>query len=355
MKFTSTLLALGLATGVISSPTLERRDGAAIAAAIGVIAADITQFNTDINAYNGGPPDIIQADSDKIVADTKLAITVVTAQDSLSLLDISLILTPITDLSPIINQAIDDLIAKKDLLVEACAGEQVLDDLNQQLATATTLADSVTERVPENMKELAGQLSTPILAGINKGITAFTGIAPCVTSTTSTSEPTATTTASPTNTEESTTTTDSGPSTTPSATDSGTPTGPSPTYPPSNSTSSAGPSYPTATEGGSDGDDCSSSYVGGPSPTYGGSEPYPTGGEGQTYPPGGAGHPYPTGGQGQTYPPGGEGQQYPTGGVPPYPTSVPSGGSTLPPITNSAARLSGPIGVIIAIAAIVAF
>jgi hypothetical protein len=358
MKFTSTFVTFGLAAGAIATSAVQRRDGAAIGDAIAQIALDIAQFDSDVNAYTGGPPTTIQSDSDKIVADTNTAIDAVHAVTALSEDEVGLLITPIQNLNTSINTAITDLIAKKDLLVAACAGDQTLDDLNQQLSTATALSNGVVAIVPSELQEIAGELAAPILAAINLGIAAFTGAdSSACTSTTTTSASSTTSTSSPTDTSTTgptTTTTGEGSSSTGSTgsssgnlspTSSATPpyttggSGPNTSgvasgtgCPPGASSGGAGYTYPTYPAG------SSPTYPAGSSPTYsaGGNPTYPAGGNNPTYPAGGS-NPYSTGGSGS-----------PSG-------SASGGGSTPPPFANGAASNSGPFAVVLAIAAVLAF
>lgn len=332
MKITSTALSLGLAL----AGSARAQGITAIAAAIQQVANDITQFDTDVLAYTGGATTTIQTDSDAIVSDTNLAITAVNGSPVLDDSEVEVILPAILALNTTINQAIADLISKKAELAAACAGAQTLNDLNEQLSTATDLANGLTAITPPDLASVAPELSAPIIAAINSGIAAFAGLAPCTTSSTSspTSSPTSTATSSPATTSPETTATSTGPAT------SSTPSGPG-----SNSTSSATsspsvPVYPTSTP---------PSYPTGPGSPSGSiapasSTPCPPG---SSSPAGGSPPPYQTGS--------GSGSGSPSGvatssGKPGSGSGGNSGSTTsVPPsITNGAGRVGASVGVVLA-------
>lgn len=337
-------MALGLAVGAIATPTVQRRDVTAVAASIAAIATDITTFDGDVNAYTGGTPTTIQSDSDKIVSDTNSAISAVSAVPSFSDTDAELLIPPIQALNSSINTAIDDLIAKKDALVAACAGDQTLGDLNQQLSTASTLADSITARVSTDLQPLAAELSAPIIAAINRGIDAFTGANTCSSSSSSSPPPaTSSSTSAPGTTPTSVATPTTTPGTYPTTVATSAPNGyptsspiypeTTPTYPATSPTYPAtSPVYPVSTPSGSGvasgtGVTPCSTGAGSPPP------PYTTGESAPTYPVG-------TGGNGGS----------PT-------TSAGGSGSTPPPpppITGAATQLSGSVGLVVALVAILA-
>lgn len=173
MKVSSSLIALALALGATASPTRVQRDAASIESAIANIATAVNALDAAEKAYTGGDTTTLQTDSDAVVSATDAATTVANASADLSDLDAIGLVSPIQSLTTDVQNAINDIIAVKSLIVAAGSQAQTLSDLIAQNTSATALASAITAKVPADLQSTAASLAAGITNAIQEGITAY--------------------------------------------------------------------------------------------------------------------------------------------------------------------------------------
>lgn len=182
MKFTTSIVALGLAAQALATPTLVERKPTAVKRDIGAFTSVIagiqdvvSTFDTDVKAYSGGDTSKLLSDSSSIISTTNKGVTTLSGQDTLSETDALGLTSPVQDLTKEIQTAINDLIDKKSQLVAAGEGATVESSLQDQYNAAKKLADTITSKVPSELSGIAASLSAGITDAIQKGIDAFKG------------------------------------------------------------------------------------------------------------------------------------------------------------------------------------
>ncbi|KAL2868934.1 cell wall mannoprotein 1 family protein [Aspergillus lucknowensis] len=194
MKF-SGLITLALATAALATPAKRQSSPADI---IETISEQVTALDSAVDSYSGGDPADVQSASDKLVSTINSAVDEVNAGPDLSNSDALALTGPVQDLTDQVEGVVGKLIDKKDQFVEAGAGGDVKESLNQQYDAATSLADAISSKVPAALEDIASELSAGISNAIQKGIDAYAdvedgGDGPAPTTTTEPSEPTQTT------------------------------------------------------------------------------------------------------------------------------------------------------------------
>lgn len=182
MKFTTSIVALGLAAQAMATPTLVerkatvvKRDIAAFQSVLSGIQDVVSSFDTDVKAYTGGSGDNLISDSTDIITATNKGVTTLSSQATLSETDALGLTSPVQDLTKEIQTAIGDLIDKKSQLVAAGRGATVESSLNDQYDAAKKLSDTITSKVPSELSGIAASLAAGITDAIQKGIDAFKG------------------------------------------------------------------------------------------------------------------------------------------------------------------------------------
>lgn len=183
MKFASfSLLALGLSSSVLASPTrtareatVVERDLATMTSVISDISDQVGNLHDAINSWSGGDIDPVQSASDKLISTIKEGTETAKGSDKLSDSEAFSLTKPVQDLVDKVQSTISDLVDKKSKVVDAGAGGIVLSTLKEQKAAAEGLADAITSKVPESFKSLANKLASQISGAIQKGIDAYKG------------------------------------------------------------------------------------------------------------------------------------------------------------------------------------
>ena len=173
MKFTQTFLPLVLALGATAGPTRVVRNLASIESAISAIQSAVVALDTTEKAYTGGNPSALQIASNAVVTATNAGTATANASGDLSDLDALSLVSPIQTLTTDVQDAVNDLIAKKSAIVAAGAETQILANLIQQNSSATALANAITAKIPAVLQNTAASLSAGITNAIEQGITAF--------------------------------------------------------------------------------------------------------------------------------------------------------------------------------------
>ncbi|KAL2867657.1 cell wall mannoprotein 1 family protein [Aspergillus lucknowensis] len=227
------LAGLGAITTVLATPTkatweptLVERDTAAITSVVADINAKVMALGDDIRGYTGGDTSAIEAASTELVDTINAGTEIVADSDDLTAIEALDLVNPITSLTSVVDTTITDLIGKKDPVVEAGAGARVYTQLQAQLAAANTFAETLSSKVPPELKDIADELSAGIAASIQRGIDAYEDVSTTTTTTTTTTSSSTTTTSETTTTTETTSTTETTTDTTPPPTSTETPSDP---------------------------------------------------------------------------------------------------------------------------------
>ncbi|KAL4912767.1 hydrophobic surface binding protein A-domain-containing protein [Aspergillus aurantiobrunneus] len=229
MKFTG-LFTLALATTAMATPSKRQSSPADI---IDTISEQVSALDSAVSSYNGGDPSSVQDASDTLVETINSAVEQVNSGPDLSNSDALALTGPVQDLTDQVDGVITQLIDKQDQFVEAGAGGQVRDSLNQQYEAASSLAEALSSKVPEALSDIAAELSAGITNAIQRGVDAYADVEDGGDgSSTTTSSGSATETATETGTDAPTSTSSSPVIPTPTTTTSASPTS-SPTESPS--------------------------------------------------------------------------------------------------------------------------
>lgn len=167
MRF-SAIFTLGLAGAALATPLVERASSPADI--IAEISSKTDALDSAIKGYSGGDPSKVESASADLVSTITKGTETIKGGDEISTSDALGLPGPVQDLTKKVEQAVDDIIAKKDQFVKAGAGGKVKESLNQQKSAADGLADAITSKVPEALKDIAKNLSAGISKAIQKGI-----------------------------------------------------------------------------------------------------------------------------------------------------------------------------------------
>jgi len=179
MKVATSLIAFGLAIGVISEPILVNRDLAAFQGIISDIDGQVDGLSSAIAAYNGGDGAAVQQASDDLVSTIRTGIQTANGQPQLTQSEALALTSPVQDLIDKVDSTIDALIAKKQLFVDNCLGPDIQTSLGEQHAASQDLATAISSKVPENLQEIARELSAGISNAIQRGIDEYADVQPC--------------------------------------------------------------------------------------------------------------------------------------------------------------------------------
>lgn len=179
MKFSLAIPVATLALGAVAVPSnvqyeasLVQRDVATISGVVSNINSVAGELATAINGFSGDVQSVEDAAA-KVKSTIEEGVEKVKATSELTLLD-ALQLQPLVEgLTTTTNSIVDAAIAKKPDFVTAHAGATVLQQLKDQRAAAKNLADAITSKVPEAVRELAAQLSAGIDEAFARGIQEF--------------------------------------------------------------------------------------------------------------------------------------------------------------------------------------
>ncbi|PIG83025.1 cell wall serine-threonine-rich galactomannoprotein Mp1 [Aspergillus arachidicola] len=171
MRF-SAIFTLGLAGTALATPLVERA-GSSPTDIISGISDKTDALDSAIKAYSGGDPSKVESASADLISTITSGTDAIKSGDDISTTDALALPGPVQALTKKVEQAIDDIIAKKDQFVKAGAGGKVKDSLNQQKSAADGLASAITSKVPESLKDIAQSLSAGISTAIQKGVDAY--------------------------------------------------------------------------------------------------------------------------------------------------------------------------------------
>uniref|UniRef100_UPI0001C0BFEC Cell wall antigen n=1 Tax=Talaromyces marneffei TaxID=37727 RepID=UPI0001C0BFEC len=160
-------------TKVKREATKVQRDISAFKKVMQNISLAVNKFNVDIERYVGGDASHLLADGNVLIKATLDGVQSLQNEPPLSSMEALALVGPVQDLSNQIMLAIQNLIDKKEPLVQAGFGGKVENNLRQQEEAAQKLSELVSTKVPHELADISRQLSDGIAAGIKKGIDAF--------------------------------------------------------------------------------------------------------------------------------------------------------------------------------------
>ncbi|KAL4799302.1 hydrophobic surface binding protein A-domain-containing protein [Aspergillus venezuelensis] len=172
MKFTG-LFTLALATTALATPAKRQSSPADI---IDTISSQVSNLDSAVDSYSGGDPSSVQDASDTLVSTINSAVEQVNSGDELTNSDAIALTGPVQDLTEQVDAVITKIIDKQDQFVEAGAGGQVKEALNQQYEAASNLADALSSKVPEALSDIAADLSAGITNAIQRGVDAYADV-----------------------------------------------------------------------------------------------------------------------------------------------------------------------------------
>jgi len=168
-------LLFGLLGGAMaqSSATL-----AAINGAFGAIGTALDTLDTAVKGLTDGnaktqAKDLITKSEAVAGAIKDATAKIGAAKDALALVDAIGVSKSANDLLAKTTTTIDDLIAKKDLIVKAGEQASTKAQLTAQKAAADTLAKAITDKMPAAAKSIAQSQAAKIGSAIDKGVAAF--------------------------------------------------------------------------------------------------------------------------------------------------------------------------------------
>lgn len=177
MKFGATLVTFGLAIGAaFAEPIPKAFSKRALQDYLDVIDGINTQVNlveSLFAGYTGGDGTPVLNAGNDLVALIDQGTTDVNGFAALNSADGLLLVQPIMDLTDDVNAAIDTTIAKEAVVDANGYHQDVLDNLNAQKTSSEALAAALTAKVPDDLKDLAAELSAAVAAAIQRGIAEY--------------------------------------------------------------------------------------------------------------------------------------------------------------------------------------
>jgi exonuclease VII small subunit len=172
MKLLS-LLAL-TAYAAAEAQTLYERQVQTIVSVLQTINQDTMQLNTAVRNFNG-PNDIqtLQQASNRVAQTVSQGAQAVQQASSISLNDAVQLQPQVSTLQSTLESTVQNLVAKKQIIVQSGAGPTVAAGLNQQLQGAQQLSTAIVSKVPQGAQQLAQQLSVSINNALQQGVQQF--------------------------------------------------------------------------------------------------------------------------------------------------------------------------------------
>ena len=177
MKFTTPLMALGLAAGVVAKPaTLAQRGIQDFLGIISGINDAVDNLTPLVEGYNGGDATDLLASGDAIVDMINDGVETANAQDELTILEGAQLTQPVLNLIKDTEALIGLLVDRKDLAVENDIASDIKANLNAQYEAANALAEAISAKMPAAMKDIAKDLADKISAAIKTGVDAYADV-----------------------------------------------------------------------------------------------------------------------------------------------------------------------------------
>lgn len=166
---------LGLSV-VAKEVSLKARQVQTILDTLQKIQGITADLDVAINAYNGGDPKPILDGSHTLIQATTSGADTINSLATISLNDAVKVQNFVKTLQAQVEKTINDLVTKKDVASKASLGGITYDQLTQQYKGAEAISSAITTKVPENLKQVAIQLSQGILKAVQKGVDAYADV-----------------------------------------------------------------------------------------------------------------------------------------------------------------------------------
>jgi hypothetical protein len=211
------------ATGALA---LVKRQGDVLAADVAAIVTSVTALQDQVNKFQGAAQaDALIAASETVVTNIKKGVVDANASPPLSQDEAFQLVPPLSALIDVVNQTVSALIAKKQIFSDSGRGCEVYPQLVEQGTDSKAFSDALVAKVPDALKDIAAQISAPILQSLADGAAAFKDVKCAATSTTTSQSSTSTTSATSSTSEPPVTTTTTSATGTATGTSSGSQTG----------------------------------------------------------------------------------------------------------------------------------
>jgi hypothetical protein len=183
MRFaTIQTLALICVASTTAAPVVERavQDIGVFTTAINNINASLIAFDVPVQALTP-TSDIstaivdITARASDVISAINTGTTNVEATDPLNLSQTLGLVTPASALGKTANSTLNDLISKKDILINGGQQATVIASLNSLKTSSSAFATAVVAKVPDALKSTAQQLAGSVTTALNNAIVAFGG------------------------------------------------------------------------------------------------------------------------------------------------------------------------------------
>lgn len=169
MKFSSTVFTLGLAVSSVVAEPIARRDIDTFETVISDIGDGTDKLDKKVKAFKGDGDDV-ENESEKLISTIKKGVKTVKGEDDLDSSGALELTGPVKKLTKKVETLVDDVIDKKKDFVSADLGGKMKKNLNQQYDAAKSLADAISDKVPDSLSDIADKLSSGITDAIQKGI-----------------------------------------------------------------------------------------------------------------------------------------------------------------------------------------
>ena len=161
-----TLFSLGFASMAVAAPIVEgsmnKFDLPAVTDTFNAIQSGIDKMVVDVKAFNGDPQQLvaIQTDSDAILKTIADGTDKVAKSAAMGIMDAIGVLGPVGTLSSKVDEIINALAEKKELLTKNNLQSMVVKDLNDQKTAADALVKAILANLP--LPSLLGGIAGPI-------------------------------------------------------------------------------------------------------------------------------------------------------------------------------------------------
>lgn len=177
MKWSTILMPLGLALGVVAEPVpVMKRDLASFQKFLTDIEQGINHLTSLIQDYTGGPGTDVLEYNEELIRLIYDSVEIAEASEQLSYNDGLLLAAQISALMTSITPPIDLLIEKKQLGIENGIAYDVKMAITAMYDATEALGQAIKDKMDPAMKEVADSLNAEILADIQRGVDAYADV-----------------------------------------------------------------------------------------------------------------------------------------------------------------------------------
>jgi hypothetical protein len=175
-------LAFICVASTAAAPVVERstQDLAVFTTAINNINASLVAFDVPVQALTPTsdiPTAIVDltAKASDVISAINTGTTNIQATDPLTLSQTIGLVTPASAVGKTANSTLNDLISKKDILINGGQQAAVISLLDTLRTSSTAFATAVVAKVPAQLKSTAQELAGSVTTALNNAIVAFGG------------------------------------------------------------------------------------------------------------------------------------------------------------------------------------